>query len=64
MPSEAIEPLLEAITAGHCAVAALLLACVAFVLLCWGALRLERCSIERIAAIPLSDRVEEPRDEC
>lgn len=46
------------------AIAALLLSCIAFILVCCVALRHDPGSTERFAAIPLSDRVEDPRDEC
>lgn len=52
------------ISVSHWALAALLLSCVAFVLVCWMVLRLDRGATERIAAIPLSDQVEDACDEC
>ena len=47
----------------HLGEAGLVLFCLAFALICYGMLRLSSRASERFASIPLSDRVEDPRDE-
>lgn len=41
---------------------ALALFCIAFGLMCYATLRLSRNATDRFASIPLSDRVQDPRD--
>jgi cytochrome c oxidase cbb3-type subunit IV len=58
-----IKDIVSALDYSDCAEAALLLFVVAFSIMLYGALRLSRKSTERFASIPLSDQVQDPRDE-
>lgn len=58
-----LKDVIRAINYSDCAEIALGLFCFAFALMCYATLRLSRRSSERFASIPLSDHVEDPRDE-
>ncbi len=58
-----IKDLVSALDYSDCAEAALMLFVVSFGVILLGALRLSRQAADRYAAIPLSDRVQDPRDE-
>ncbi len=53
----------RALDYSDCAEAALVLFCVAFGIVCYGALRLSRRATDKFAAIPLSDEVQDSRYE-
>lgn len=54
---------IRAIDYSDCAEIALALFCIAFAMMTFATLRLSRRATDRFAAIPLSDRVEDPRNE-
>ncbi len=58
-----LRDVIQAIDYSFCAEVALGLFCFAFALLVYAVLRLKPSAAERYASIPLSDRVEDPRDE-
>ncbi|MEM8670624.1 MAG: hypothetical protein AAGG48_24070 [Planctomycetota bacterium] len=58
-----LKDVIRAIDYSDCAEAALLLFVFAFGLMLFATLRLSRQSTDKFASIPLSDRVEDPRDE-
>ena len=58
-----IKDIVSALDYSDCAEAALLLFVVSFGGIVYGALRLSRKASERFASIPLSDQVQDPRDE-
>jgi hypothetical protein len=57
-----LRDVIQAIDYSLCAEVALGLFCVAFGMMCYAVLRLNRSATDRFASIPLSDRVEDPRD--
>ncbi len=56
-----IKDLVSALDYSNCAEAALILFVFAFGIMLFSALRLSKQASERFAAIPLSDKVEDPR---
>lgn len=58
-----IQDVLSAIDYSFCAEVALGLFCVAFAMMVYAVARLKPSSSERYASIPLSDQVQDPRDE-
>ncbi len=58
-----LKDVIRAIDYSDCAEAALLLFVFAFGLMLMATLRLSRNATEKFASIPLSDKVEDPRDE-
>ena len=58
-----LKDVIRAIDYSDCAEAALALFCVAFVLMTAATLRLSRRSTDTFASIPLTDAVQDPRDE-
>lgn len=58
-----LKDVIRSIDYSDCAEIALALFCIAFALMVFGTMRLSRKATDRFAAIPLSDRVETPRDE-
>lgn len=58
-----LRDVIRAIDYSDCAEVALLLFCVAFSLMTYAVIRLKPSTSERYASIPLSDNVEDPRDE-
>jgi hypothetical protein len=58
-----LKDVIRAIDYSNCAEAALLLFVIAFGLMLVSTLRLSRSATDRFASIPLSDKVEDPRDE-
>jgi cytochrome c oxidase cbb3-type subunit 4 len=58
-----LRDVIQAIDYSFCAEVALGLFCVAFAMMCYATLRLTRSATDRFASIPLSDRVEDPRDD-
>ncbi len=58
-----LNDVIRAIDYSDCAEAALLLFVIAFGLMLVATLRLSPAASERFASIPLSDKVEDPRDE-
>lgn len=58
-----IKDIVSALDYSNCAEAALLLFVISFGIVVYGALRLSRQSTDRFASIPLSDKVQDPRDE-
>lgn len=58
-----VKDLVSALDYSSCAEAALLLFVFTFCVVVYGAVRLSRSATERFAAIPLSDEVQDPRDE-
>ena len=58
-----LNDVIRAIDYSDCAEAALLLFVIAFGLMLMATLRLSPAASERFASIPLSDKVEDPRDE-
>jgi hypothetical protein len=58
-----LKDVIRAIDYSDCAEAALLLFVLAFGLMLLSTLRLSRSATNKFASIPLSDKVEDPRDE-
>jgi hypothetical protein len=58
-----IKDIVSALDYSNLAEAALLLFVISFGIVVYGALRLSRKSTDRFASIPLSDKVQDPRDE-
>ena len=58
-----LRDVIRAIDYSDCAEAALLLFVFAFALTLFATLRLSRSATDKFASIPLSDKVEDPRDE-
>ena len=58
-----LKDVIRAIDYSDCAEAALLLFVFAFGLMLLSTLRLSRSATDKFASIPLSDKVEDPRDE-
>ena len=58
-----LKDVVRAIDYSDCAEIALALFCVAFGLMVFATFRLSRAATDRFASIPLSDKVEDPRDE-
>ena len=58
-----LKDLIRAIDYSDCAEIALVLFVIAFALVLMTTLRLSRSASEKFASIPLSDKVEDPRDE-
>jgi hypothetical protein len=58
-----LRDVIEAIDYSLTAEWALGLFCFAFALMCFATFRLSRSATDRFASIPLSDRVEDPRDD-
>ena len=58
-----LKDVIRAIDYSDCAEIALAMFCVAFALMAYATMRLSRKSTDRFASIPLSDSVEDPRDE-
>ena len=58
-----LKDVIRAIDYSDCAEAALLLFVFAFALMLVATLRLSRSATDKFASIPLSDKVEDPRDE-
>ncbi len=58
-----VKDIVSALDYSQCATAALLLFVAAFGIMFYGALRLSRSATEKFASIPLSDKVQDPRDE-
>ncbi|KAA5545210.1 hypothetical protein FYK55_05950 [Roseiconus nitratireducens] len=58
-----LQDVIRAIDYSDFAEVALALFCLAFGLMCYATLRLSRSATDRFASIPLSDQVEDPRDE-
>lgn len=62
-PKTMLKDVIRAIDYSLCAEVALALFCLAFAMMIYAVLRLKPSSAERYASIPLSDHVEDPRDE-
>jgi hypothetical protein len=58
-----LKDVIRAIDYSDCAEVALLLFVAAFGLMLFATLRLSRSATDKFASIPLSDKVEDPRDE-
>jgi hypothetical protein len=58
-----LKDVIRAIDYSDCAEAALLLFMAAFGLMLFATFRLSRSATDKFASIPLSDKVEDPRDE-
>ena len=58
-----LKDVIRAIDYSDCAETALVLFVAAFALMLMATLRLSRSATEKFASIPLSDKVEDPRDE-
>ncbi len=58
-----LKDVIRAIDYSDCAEAALLLFVAAFGLMLFATFRLSRAATDKFASIPLSDKVEDPRDE-
>ena len=58
-----VKDIVSGLDYSDCAEAALVLFVVSFGIMLYGALRLSRQASERFASIPLSDQVQDPRDE-
>lgn len=58
-----LRDVIQSIDYSFCAEVALGLFCFAFALMTYGVLRLKPSTSKRYASIPLSDHVEDPRDE-
>jgi hypothetical protein len=58
-----LKDVIRAIDYSDCAEAALLLFVAAFGLMLFATFRLSRSATDKFASIPLSDKVEDPRDE-
>ena len=58
-----LKDVIRAIDYSFCAEVALALFCIAFAMMTYAVIRLKPSSSKRFASIPLSDHVEDPRDE-
>lgn len=58
-----LKDVIRSIDYSDCAEVALALFCVAFALMTYATFRLSRRATDRFAAIPLSDQIQDPRDE-